>query len=112
MSNRRSGSINDADAPLLPHPPEDREAAEEPTAHAGGPALTTCGFDRNKANVITMGLAFLLVFTAFQTTQIFAVKLLGDLGAISVGIIYVGFAIGGGLARCSLLAARAVLGQY
>ena len=39
--------------------------------------LTTCGQPRNLANVISMGCSFLLVFTAFQTVQSLAAKLLG-----------------------------------
>ena len=64
-----SGSVQQADAPL-----------------------TTCGAPRNLANVVNMGVGFLLVFTAFQTVQGLAAKLLGDLGTTSLGILYVAFA--------------------
>eukprot|EP01043_Picozoa_sp_COSAG02_P001613 COSAG02_NODE_34_length_49821_cov_105.420438_44_plen_482_part_00 len=54
--------------------------------------LTTCGVARNLANVLNMGLGFLLTFTAFQTVQGLAAKLLGELGTTSLGILYVAFA--------------------
>ena len=56
------------------------------------PPLTTCTLPRNLVNVVNMGCSFLLVFTAFQTVQGLAAKLLGDLGTTSLGLIYVSFA--------------------
>ena len=40
-------------------------------------ALTTCGMPRNLFNVLVMATGYLLVFCAFQTTQMLASKLLG-----------------------------------
>lgn len=60
-----------------------------------GKQLFTLGVDRNYANVLTTALGFLLVFTAFQTTQMLAASIIGDLGTISLGIIYTLFTLGG-----------------
>eukprot|EP01052_Picozoa_sp_SAG31_P002526 SAG31_NODE_90_length_26410_cov_175.663981_3_plen_385_part_00 len=57
--------------------------------------LTTCGVDRNLANVVTMAIGFLFLFTAFQTTQILASALLGNLGTISVTVLYIFFVTAG-----------------
>ena len=51
----------------------------------------TCGLPRNLANVLTMSIAYLCLFTAFQTTQILAAALLGNLGTIAVGVLYLCF---------------------
>lgn len=51
----------------------------------------TCGLPRNLANVLTMAIAYLCLFTAFQTTQILAAALLGNLGTIAVGVLYLCF---------------------
>jgi hypothetical protein len=45
-----------------------RLAAEKAALYAA--PLTTCGAPRNLANVVSVGLSFLLVFTAFQTVQV------------------------------------------
>ena len=55
----------------------------------------TCGVARNLANVLTMSFAYLCLFTAFQTTQILAAALLGNLGTIAVGVLYLNFVASG-----------------
>lgn len=57
-------SIQDPDSELL-------LPLSDASAPAGGGGLTTCGLERNYANVLTLAGGFLLVFTAFQTTQVF-----------------------------------------
>lgn len=59
---------------------------------------TTCGMKRNLANILTMAVGYLLVFSAFQTTQMLASKLLGDLGSYSLTLIYAFFTAGGFIA--------------
>lgn len=76
-----SASIQDSDGPIKMEKDEGR--------------LTTFGIDRNFANVLTMSFSYLLVFSAFQTTQMLAASLLGDLGNYSVAIIYMVFTAGG-----------------
>ena len=48
----------------------------------------TCGLPRNLANVLTMSVAYLCLFSAFQTTQTLAAALLGNLGTIAFGVLY------------------------
>eukprot|EP00039_Didymoeca_costata_P023633 m.7755 g.7755 ORF g.7755 m.7755 type:complete len:594 (-) comp3767_c0_seq1:69-1850(-) len=57
--------------------------------------LTTLGIPRNLANVLSMALSFLLIFTATQTVQILAAVLLGNLGTMCNGIAYSSFVVGG-----------------
>ena len=55
----------------------------------------TCGLPRNLGNVLTMAVAYLCLFTAFQTTQILAAALLGNLGTVAVGVLYLCFVFSG-----------------
>eukprot|EP01050_Picozoa_sp_SAG11_P010688 SAG11_NODE_1085_length_5939_cov_9.908390_9_plen_371_part_00 len=68
-------------------------------------APTTCGLPRNLANVLTMAVGYLFLFTAFQTTQILASALLGNLGSISVTVLYIVFVAAG---FCAPAIARAL----
>lgn len=65
--------------------------------------------------------SFFLIFTAFCTAQSFAAPLLGDLGSISLTVLYVFFSLGGFIApwavrkltaRKSLLAASLTYGTF
>eukprot|EP00039_Didymoeca_costata_P031551 m.35251 g.35251 ORF g.35251 m.35251 type:complete len:596 (-) comp8863_c0_seq1:474-2261(-) len=71
------------------------DVSETGGKQSGTLSPTICCFPRNLYNVLMLSFSFLLLFTAFQTTQILAAKLIGDLGSISVGLIYVTFALGG-----------------
>jgi hypothetical protein len=75
--------------PYRPAPPDLTVSG----CHVPGAAVgaTTCGLPRNLANVLTMAVAYLCLFTAFQTTQILAAALLGNLGTIAVGTLYLCF---------------------
>ena len=60
------------------------------------PPLRTCGLARNFYNLMVLSFSFLLLFIGFATAQSFAAPLLGDLGSISLLVLYT-FFTGGGL---------------
>eukprot|EP00040_Diaphanoeca_grandis_P013957 m.70554 g.70554 ORF g.70554 m.70554 type:complete len:603 (+) comp24242_c0_seq1:111-1919(+) len=88
------------------------QVPDGPSVEAEVEGLKTFGVDRNFANVLNIAFAFLLLFTAFQTTQMLASSLIGALGQYSLALVYVFFTIGGFFAPaiCGRLGAR--LGMF
>ena len=83
---------------------DDTEPEEDPdvpdTAVLLGPfgaaaSSSWCAAHHNLINVLLMSGSFCCSFTAFQTTSTFAVKLLGDVGSVSLALIYAAFAVSG-----------------
>lgn len=62
--------------------------------------------------MLTTAAGYLLVFTAFQTTQMLAASIIGDLGTISIGLIYVCFAFGGFAAPAAARALGPRVGMF
>jgi hypothetical protein len=95
MANREAGSASERKGLLDVSP---NASIQGPTSAAVfsevGP-LVTCGVPRNLANVLTMAFGYLCLFTAFQTTQILAGALLGNLGTISIAVLYAVFVSAG-----------------
>lgn len=60
--------------------------------------LQSCGCARNFYNLMVLSWSFCLIFTAFCTAQSFAAPLLGDLGSISLTVLYIFFSLGGFIA--------------
>mmetsp|Transcript_33676 Transcript_33676/g.86340 ORF Transcript_33676/g.86340 Transcript_33676/m.86340 type:complete len:489 (-) Transcript_33676:539-2005(-) len=88
---RRSSSGNNPDEEqqrLISSPPSEADALLGEVEVEDVIDAKICGCNAGLANVLFLSFGFLFVFSAFQTTQGYAVPLLGDFASISLALLY------------------------